>query len=59
MAITFPGYLEYSDWLFLGRDFTVPTITMERGRLHIFRSLPVSLPRNSNRETKPQKLQKL
>ena len=32
----FSGYIEHSDWLVFGRDFTVRTITMQTVRFLIF-----------------------
>ena len=49
MASNTQGLIEFSDWLFFGRDFTVRTIAMETVRLDIFLSV-AQLPGNSNRE---------
>ena len=46
MAINSQGYMERSDLLVFGRDFTVRTITMETVLFGYFFALP--LPQNSN-----------
>ena len=47
MASNTQGWIEFSDWLFFSRDFTVQTIAMETVRLDIFFSI-AQLPENLN-----------
>ena len=56
MASNAPGYLEYSDSLFLGQDFTVRIITIETTRLYMFCSLTLAPEKFKLRNTKSQKV---
>jgi len=51
------GLMEYSGWLFIGRDSTVWTIAMEAVRLYIFRLFPLARSGNSNHKTQKNKSQ--